>query len=161
MARTITSTTTSRTNLDTNIYNTITADSSQPVTPSLGTKSTKATGVVKLVNVFLKTLYTYKGSNYLNKDEGTTFVKIYDLAPNDEDAVLARVQTAVDDAAEQIIYNQSTVVVPDNEKLQRAYIDSFSIVYGNGGKSEVKITIGLSVVSGDSTAVQLPSTVHV
>lgn len=161
MARTITNTTTTRTNLDTNIYNTITADSSQPVTPSFGTKSTKATGVVKLVNMFLKVLYTYKGSNYLNKDEGTTFVKIYDLAPNDEDAVLTRVQTAIDDAAEQIMYNQTTLVVPDNERLQRAYVDSFSIVYDSNGRSEVKIAIGLDVVSGDSTAVQLPSTVHV
>ena len=161
MARTISEKTTTQTFLDTNVYNTITADSSQPITPSLGVKSAKSTGVVKLINMFLKLLYTVPGSNYLDKTEGTNFVRIYDIAPSDEDAVLTRVQTAVDAAAEQIMYNQSLLTVPDNEKLQRAYVDSFSITYDSGGRSQVNITIGLEVVSGSNVAVQLPSTLHV
>lgn len=158
MARTIYSSVISSTNLDTSIYSTITSEGKDPVTPSFGTTSKKAAGIVKLMNMFLKLLYTEKGSNYLDLEEGTDFVQVYSTVPTSENVVLAKVQSAMEDAAEQIMFNQSLRGIPVTEKLRRAYLDSFSVTYDAEGRSVLNIAIGLEVVSGDSTAVQLPST---
>ena len=160
MARVISSSTTATTYLDTNIYNTITSDGSQPLKASLGTKSKKSAGIVKLANMFLKLLYTIKGSNYLDKNEGTAFVRIFDMATSDEDALVSRVHMAVEDAAGQIEYNQSLYEVPTDERLKRAYISAFSVTQDGKGNNNINMAIGLEVESGLTTQVQLPSTIE-
>ena len=160
MARAISSSTTATTFLDTNIYNEITSDSSQAIKPTLGVKSKKSAGIVKLANMFLKLLYTIKGSNYLDKNEGTTFVRVFNMSTADEDAVLTRVHTAVEDAAGQIEYNQSLTEVPPAERLKRAFISSFSISRDVSGNDIINMAIGLEVESGLTTQVQLPSTIE-
>lgn len=160
MARTISETTSSTTFLDTNIYNVITKDSSQSLTPSLGTKSKKSAGVVKLANMLLKLLFTVKGSNYLDKEEGTTFVRVFTMAMHSEDAVLVRIQAALDDAVTQIESNQASYDVPDTEKLKSAYVSSFGITE-NGNSKNFEAAITIEVASGDTTDVQLPSTLYI
>lgn len=158
MARTVYGTTISNSSLDTNIYNTITADGKTATIPSFGTVSKKSAGIVKLMNMFLKLLYTEKGTNYTNPEEGTNYVQVYNYAPTSAGAVRSHVQLAVDDAAEQIMYNQSLYGVPTTEQLKKAYIESFSVTYDSAQRSVVNVAIQLEVVSGDTTAVQLPST---
>ena len=153
MARTISNTTTSSTLLDTNIYNNITADSSEPVSPTLGTTSTKSFGIVKLVNMFLKMLYTFKGSNFLDKNEGTEFTSLFNLNIQDASIAESKVQDAIDEASLQITRMQSIQGVPETEKLRRAYISNFEVT----DERVVLISINLEVVSGESTEVQLPS----
>lgn len=153
MARKIYATTIDKELLDTNIYNNITVDSSKPVQPSLGTTSTKAAGIVKLVNMFLKILYTYKGTNYLNKNEGTYFTSLFNLNVQDIGVAESKVQDAIDEASAQIMGFQSIQGVPDSEKLRRAYISNFEL----DDDDTVLMEINIEVVSGVTTAVQLPS----
>lgn len=153
MARKIQSTTTDTTLLDTNIYNTITGDGIDPVSPALGLKSVKSAGIVKLVNRFLKLLYTFKGTNYLDKEEGTKFTQLFNLNVQDSDVAQAKVQDAIDDATEQIIAIQSAQGVPNTERLRLATMSSFEVTEAR----EVRISITLEVLTGDQTTVQLPS----
>lgn len=153
MARTIYDTTIATELLDTNIYSNITADGSAAINPSLGKTSTKSAGIVKLVNMFLKLLYTYKGSNYLDKNEGTYFTALFNLNVQDIDVAESKVQDAIDEASTQIQSAQSLQGAPDTEKLRRAYISKFELDEDN----TVLMAINIEVVSGVATAVQLPS----
>ena len=153
MARKIQSTTTDTTLLDTNIYNTVTEEGIDPVSPALGLTSTKSSGIVKLVNRFLKLLYTLKGTNYLDKEEGTKFTNLFTLNVQDSDVAQAKVQDAIDDATEQIIDIQSKQGVPNSERLRQAVMTSFQVTESR----EVQIGITLEIVTGDQTTVQLPS----
>ena len=153
MARTIQPTTTDTTLLDTNVYNTIDGTGLDPVQPSFGTTSVKAAGIVKLVNRFLKLLYTLKGSNYLDKEEGTNFIQLFNLNVQDTSVAQARVQDAIDDATEQIIAVQSAQGVPNSERLRAATMTRFQV----DESRTVNIEITLEVLTGGSTTVQLPS----
>lgn len=153
MARTIQSNTTSNILLDTNIYNTISADGVAPVLPALGLSSTKASGIVKLVNRFLKLLYTLKGTNYLDKEEGTLFTNLFSLNVQDSDVAQTKVQDAIDDATAQIIAIQSRQGVPNAERLRAAVMTNFQVT----STREVQIAITLEVLTGNQTTVQLPS----
>lgn len=154
MARDIKSTTTDTELLDTNIFNEIDGTGAIPVQPTLTTQSTKCAGIVKLVNRFIKLLYTIKGSNYLDKEEGTEFVQIFNLNIQDSDVAHSKVQDAIDDATEQIIATQSLQGVPNTERLRRTFISAFDI---EDETRELSIEITLEVLTGDTTSVQLPS----
>jgi hypothetical protein len=153
MARKIQPTTTDTTLLDTNIYNTVTEDGIDPVSPSIGTTSVKSAGIAKLVNRFLKLLYTLKGTNYLDKEEGTEFIQLFNLNVQDAVVAQAKVQDAIDDATDQIISIQSAQGVPNTERLRTATMTSFRVTDAR----EVQIGITLEVLTGDQTTVQLPS----
>ena len=153
MARIIQNNTTDSTRLDTNIYNTITEDGTNPVVPTFEATSLKTAGIVKVVNMFIKLLYTLKGTNYLNKQEGTYFTNLFTLNVQDADVAQIKVQDAVDDASEQLITIQAELGVPTTEKLRQVYIDTFLVSDNN----EVEIGLTLEVVSGNQTTVQLPS----
>ena len=154
MARTIIKETTDTERLDTNIFNTITGDSSQPVAPSLGTTSTKSAGIVKVVNIFIKLMYTLKGSNFLDKAEGTFFVNLFHYNINDLDVAKSKVQNAMDDAFEQIQKTQAATGVPDTEKV--SFVTITNLTQEENGDLDIEITLG--VESGATTAIQLPST---
>jgi len=153
MARVIQETTTDTVNLDTNIYSTITAAGVAPVVPSFGVTSTKSAGIVKLVNMFIKLLYTLKGTNYLDKSEGTYFTNLFTLNVQDSSVAQSKVQDAIDDATEQIVTVQASLGVPNTEKLKSVTITTFVVNADN----DVEIGLTLEVLSGSATQVQLPS----
>ena len=103
--------------------------------------------------MFIKLLFTQKGSSYINKLEGTYFSRIFDTNVRDGDAVLSKIQDAMDDAADQIMAMQSLRGAPSEEKLTSAEISSFEVVDGRNVAVEIK----LSVAAGEQAVVQLPS----
>ena len=153
MARMISPTTTDTALLDTNVFNEITGEPQFPVQPTLGVTSTKVAGIVKVVNRFIKLLYTLKGTNFLDKSEGTYFTNLFTLNVQDEELAQSRVQDAVDDATNQIIKVQSLQGVPVNEKLRSATLTQFTV----SETREVLMGVSLLFIGGNQTTVQLPS----
>ena len=141
--------------LDTNIYNPITEDSVYPVQPSMTEVSTKADGIVKLVNRFIKLLYTLKGSNYIDKLEGTYLPQLFSANNANDDFLQSKILAAMLDAESQVKRVQAVYGAPLTEKLKTATLLGFWIDEDN----KLQIEITLEVVTGYKTPVSLPSIV--
>ncbi len=154
MARIINSSTTKGNSLiDTNIYNPIEEVSTQPVLPTFTTTSTKADGIVKLVNRFIKLLYTLKGSNYVDKQEGTYLTRLFSISNSNESYLQSKIVSAIRDAEVQIKKVQEKQGVPLEEKLKVAQLVGFWI----DEERKLQIEVTLEVMTGYTTPVSLPS----
>lgn len=156
MTRPVQQKTTSISSLDLNIVTNISLSPNQPVQTGFETSSTKVAGILKAANMFYKILFTKKGSNPLDSDEGTDFVDLYESSIADNEVLFSFVNTEVDSAFEQIQSYQEDAGVDDTEKIVAARIVNFST---DTETNELNVNIGLFVASGETTTLQIPSIV--
>lgn len=157
MARKITDTTTASAGIDTNVFNPIAEISITPLRASFTSVSYKVAGIVKISNMFTKLLLTKKGTNVLNKQEGTYFSNIFNSNMYDGEAIFSKIQDAVDDAVDQIMQTQAIRGAPLSEKLVSATISSFTLTDDN---RNFDVSVKLTFASGDQTSIELPSTLN-
>jgi hypothetical protein len=148
--------TTNTTALDTNIVTDITLTKTIPVNTGFDQASTKSTGIVKAANMFFKILLTQKGSNPINKEEGTEFPDIFESGITDEDILFSIATEEVEAAFEQIQALQEANGVSVDEQIANVVITKFSL---NQETSELEMDTSIYVASGEKTTLQLPSIV--
>jgi len=148
--------TTNATGLDTNIVTGISLTDTIPVNTGFDSSSTKATSIVKASNMFFKVLLTEKGSNPLNKSEGTEFPSIFESGITDKEILFTIASEEVEDAFTQVKDFQEDAGVPEDEQIVNALIVKFFI---NPETFELEMDINIFVASGEKTTLQLPSIV--
>jgi len=81
-----------------------------------------------LVQMFLKCLFTKKGSDPTDRDYGTVLYTVVKQPFSDEDSNTSAVQDALRDALKQIkVFQRNFASVPDSDRLlQKAIVNSVS-----------------------------------
>jgi len=116
--------------------------------------SLKVEGPQTLVNRWVKTFMTPKGSNPLDKTEGTTFGKL--LSSNvtlyQSGAVEDILILAIEDANEQVRKQDTEGLFPANERLANVTLLEDKTFVGPTG---VTVWVRITNVSGENLAVKL------
>lgn len=117
-----------------------------------GPSSKKVSGIIKVGNVFLKKLFTLRGSNPLSIYEGTDFPTLVGSNISDEESTTMVVQNAIKDAEEQVIQDQAAQDLPEDEMLA-----SVTLVYLNFITEErLDVSVDLITAAGRRAVIKLP-----
>jgi len=119
---------------------------------SFGKSSQKVSGAAKLAGIFLKKLLTARGTNPLDLEEGTEFPNLISSNIIDEEEAILVVQSAIDQAVEQITADQADKELPDDERLSSAKLDEFDFVTAD----RLVVFIDVLTVSGARVKVKTP-----
>lgn len=124
-----------------------------PVLFELDKTPRKITGVQKVAQMFMKVLFTSKGSDVINYDLGTNFPNLTVGAnqTTDDTAFLADVAAAVQDAAAQTKNFLSSNVGDTASQLDSATIQGMTT---NGGA--LTMYIQLITMAGTKTSIAIP-----
>jgi hypothetical protein len=123
------------------------------VTFSFGTPSKKVAGIEKLAGIFLKKLFTVRGSNPLDIYEGTEFATLVGSNIGDEENAIVITQSAIEDAVEQIKEEQVNQTLPDDEVLSSAKLLNFVFTSGD----RIDVYIDLLSVAGSRATIKAPT----
>lgn len=154
--RTVQTKTTDTSRLDINIVESLSLDGSVPVNTGFSKSSTKSAGLYKSSNMFYKILYTEKGSNPVNKDEGTELMTLFQSNITDREVLYAFVDTQVSSALEQLQDYQSRASATDDELITNAVIDLFE--FSDEGPT-LDFSVDLHNAVGETATLQIPSIV--
>ncbi len=103
--------------------------------------SLKVTGFYALIDRWLKTLMTSKGSDPLDKNYGTRFTYMFGGNVQDDSYLRDTVTLTIADANEQVKVQDIESFRPDNERLSDAVLLRLELTTGGDGfEALVKIT---------------------
>lgn len=113
----------------------------------------KVTGVQKVVQVFVKTLMTTKGSNIIYPNQGTDFNSIAQQSnvTVDNSVLISELVTCVNDAATQTRRVLNTAGTDTNSMLSRV-----DIIGLETGQDSIFMALQIVTVSGVSASVAIP-----
>jgi len=155
--------TTDTVSLDTGILAGITFNKNTETATGQDTQSTKTAGLAKAMSNFYKILFTEKGSNPLNIQEGTSLSDLYLSNINDIQTLAMEVSSAVTDAFAQFSSIQDFNKVTAQEKLVGVVItDLRTTVPATGataGSNTLDFSLLFSNAAGSTSPVQTPSIV--
>ena len=119
---------------------------------ALGDKTQKVTGLSKLVSIYLKKLFTTRGTNPVDLTEGTTFSELLGYSMGGEEEILVRLQEELQAAEDQVIADQVHQNLPDNERLASATLLDIEFTT----QDHVIVYVDLVSVAGPNVQLKLP-----
>jgi hypothetical protein len=117
----------------------------------------KVTGFQALINRWLKTFMTPKGSNPLRQTEGTEFAFLMGSNILDIGSIQATVAEHIDDASEQVrAVDQKSPLLANEQRLRNAALKQFNVV----GSSGIEFWVELTNQAGQRLQVLIPYLVN-
>jgi hypothetical protein len=161
--RPVTATTTDTTRLDTGIIAGITLNKSVAAATGLDPQSTKTAGFAKAISIYYKLLFTEKGTNPLNAQEGTSLPTLYQSNITDLDTLFVDVSNDVTDAFTQLSDIQNRNNATAEEKIVGVDIIDFRTTLPDAGAAASGTRLDFSLLfrnaAGEKSPYQLPSIV--
>ena len=121
-----------------------------------GTQSKKVSGILKLSGVFLKKLFTIRGSNPIDMNEGTDFYSLIGGNISDQEEALLLIQNCLKDAQDQVKLDQLNQKVPSDETLVNVELASFEMPTVDSAY----VIVNLYSSAGELATIKLPSAAY-
>ena len=117
------------------------------------TASRKITGIQKLAQLFMKALFTTKGTDLLNPNQGTGFSELWAGAnlQFDDSEIRTLISDAVDDAASQVKYAMNGDAYDLASQLDRVEILGF-----DSSIESISLYIWMVTLAGETASVAIP-----
>jgi len=117
-----------------------------------GENSLKVAGIAKLSNIFLKRLFTKRGSNPVDLNEGTEFTDLIGSNISDEEELIIIIQDSINETQQQITDSQANLELPADERLASANLYKFEKITGD----RIEIYIELITLAGTTALIKAP-----